>query len=322
MPKFSVIVPCYNAEHKLNHCLSALVGQTCRDLEAVFVDDCSIDGTLKKLETFREQAPFSVQIIAQEENAGPGAARNRGIAAAKGEYLCFCDCDDWYADTFLEKMANALSGGKDLAICRIALTTPDGHTAPYTRIDRDKVNSVSYLAAVNDGSLCNLAVHRQLFHGLQIPDIYHGEDLAIVPVVISRAKTFSYVDEALYYYLVHGDSLSQGVSREECFSFIDAFRFQEKEVDSSMQAELEYNGIKNVIYGFTLNAFKAGMPQYEVREQIDAFEKAYPRWRCNRYLQDADLKKRIYYFLAAHRLWGLNRAYARLHEWYMRRSKA
>lgn len=92
--KISVIVPIYNIEKYLPQCLDSLVNQDFSDMEIICVNDGSTDGSGKILENYANR-DSRIRIITQE-NAGPSAARNTGIDAAKGEYLMFLDGDDFY----------------------------------------------------------------------------------------------------------------------------------------------------------------------------------------------------------------------------------
>lgn len=88
----SLIVPVYNGERFLRACADSVLNQSMREIEVIFVDDGSTDGSREILKEYA-QKDVRVRVIAQE-NRGVSAARNRGIEEAKGEYLWFFDCDD------------------------------------------------------------------------------------------------------------------------------------------------------------------------------------------------------------------------------------
>jgi glycosyltransferase involved in cell wall biosynthesis len=91
MTTFSVIIPTYNRRDHLMACLASVMAQRRRPDEVIVVDDGSTDGTRDAL-----AAAEGITVIYQS-NAGPGAARNRGAAAASGDYLVFLDSDDlWF----------------------------------------------------------------------------------------------------------------------------------------------------------------------------------------------------------------------------------
>ena len=93
-PRVSVVMPAYNAAWSIGAAASGVLWQTYRDLELVVVDDGSTDGTADVVGAL--EGP--VKLIRQE-NAGVAAARNRGIEAASGELITFCDADDlWFAE--------------------------------------------------------------------------------------------------------------------------------------------------------------------------------------------------------------------------------
>lgn len=92
VPTFSVIIPVHNMERHLRDCLDAICGQTCRDFEAILVDDGSTDGSAAICREYAERdARFRYHY---KENGGVSAARNAGIEMARGEWLLFADSDD------------------------------------------------------------------------------------------------------------------------------------------------------------------------------------------------------------------------------------
>ena len=104
--KVSVIVPIYNAEGFLRECLDSVVNQTLRDIEIICVDDGSTDRSGLILSHYRQE-DRRITLIRQE-NSGSGAARNRGIRSARGEYIAFLDADDSYPEAeTLEKLYEA-----------------------------------------------------------------------------------------------------------------------------------------------------------------------------------------------------------------------
>ena len=103
MVKVSVIVPVYNPGRHLRRCLDSLIAQTlpAGDYEAIFVDDGSTDGTAASLDDAAATHP-QVRVFHQANSGWPGQPRNRGLDEAHGEYVFFCDNDDWLAPDALE----------------------------------------------------------------------------------------------------------------------------------------------------------------------------------------------------------------------------
>lgn len=97
-PRLSVIIPIYNVEKYLYRCLNSVCSQCEENIEIICVNDGSTDSSRAILDLFAERDK-RIKIIDQP-NRGQGAARNRGIEEAKGEYLAFVDSDDW-VDRFI-----------------------------------------------------------------------------------------------------------------------------------------------------------------------------------------------------------------------------
>ena len=104
-PKISVIVPVYNVEKYLSECLDSIVNQTLKDIEIICLNDGSTDNSLSIL---KEYALKDERIILiDKENDGSGYTRKIGLDNAKGEYILFCDSDDYYAElTAFEELYN------------------------------------------------------------------------------------------------------------------------------------------------------------------------------------------------------------------------
>lgn len=100
-PLLSVVIPCFNAEKFLEETVASLTAQTYPNIEIILVDDGSSDGTgaiADKLARAGVNGRFPVRAIHQP-NAGPSAARNAGIQAARGKYIGFVDSDDrWHKE--------------------------------------------------------------------------------------------------------------------------------------------------------------------------------------------------------------------------------
>lgn len=116
MPFISVIIPVYNGARFLEECVDSVMRQTFGDFDVCLVDDGSHDGSGPLCEALAARDK-RIRVVHLGVNRGVSAARNRGIAETSGEWLCFIDCDDWVAPTYLQDLAEAvLSGPYDLVI--------------------------------------------------------------------------------------------------------------------------------------------------------------------------------------------------------------
>ena len=93
MKKISVIIPIYNTKKELKRCLESILNQQYKNIELVCVDDGSTDGSEKLLDIYAQNDKRIVAI--HQENKGESNARNVGLRHTSGEYIAFCDCDDW-----------------------------------------------------------------------------------------------------------------------------------------------------------------------------------------------------------------------------------
>ncbi len=112
-PAISIIMPCYNGEAFIAEAIESIFKQSLKDFELIVVDDGSTDSSCAMLEGYKDKIVLISQI-----NQGVSAARNRGIKEAKGDYIAFLDCDDYWAPDFLQKMLNAMDDPKTaIAYC-------------------------------------------------------------------------------------------------------------------------------------------------------------------------------------------------------------
>ena len=101
MPAISVIVPIYNGEKFIHRCVNSILNQTFEDFELILVDDGSTDSCPQICDEYA--AKDSRVIVIHCENQGVSIARNVGLAAASGDYVAFCDGDDSFKRTLLER---------------------------------------------------------------------------------------------------------------------------------------------------------------------------------------------------------------------------
>lgn len=101
--KLSVVIPVYNAEKYIRQCLDSILTKQKIALEVICVDDCSTDGTPAILKEYQDKYE-NVTVIRNETNLYAGTCRNKGLMAAKGQYVHFLDSDDYVVDNAYEKL--------------------------------------------------------------------------------------------------------------------------------------------------------------------------------------------------------------------------
>ena len=104
-PLISVIIPLYNAETTIAATIQSVLQQTFADFELIVVNDGSTDQSLPMVQAILQATNDKRLKILDTANAGASAARNRGIAQARGEYLAFLDADDlWHPDKLQDQL--------------------------------------------------------------------------------------------------------------------------------------------------------------------------------------------------------------------------
>lgn len=113
-PLVSIVVPLFNKESTVKRTLLSILSQEYQNLEIIVVDDGSTDNSLHIVEQIAH-IDDRIKIITQI-NAGPGAARNRGLAAATGALISFLDADDEYEPLFLDIGVKCLTNNEEIQI--------------------------------------------------------------------------------------------------------------------------------------------------------------------------------------------------------------
>jgi glycosyltransferase involved in cell wall biosynthesis len=132
-PRFSIVVPVYNRASSIEPTLRSVQAQSYADFECIIVDDGSSDAELLRavVEGFGDTRFRYVW----QENGGGGAARNAGIAAARGDYVAFLDSDDLFLPDKLSILAQQLTDQPDVAFYTRALVDR-GNDRYWARPDR------------------------------------------------------------------------------------------------------------------------------------------------------------------------------------------
>ena len=210
MPKVSVIIPVYNVEKYLGECLDSILGQTLKDIEVICVDDGSTDRSPELLVSYAKR-DSRVKVLSQD-NAGAGAARNRGLREATGEYVFFCDPDDWCDRKMLAKMMRrARKFNCDVVIAGVY--RHDGLCgAPYASYPPKRIASMPESFAGRDAAdilflearanSWNKLVRRSflLEKGILFQEQLRENDLYFSCITVAEAERISVINDVFYHY--------------------------------------------------------------------------------------------------------------------------
>jgi glycosyltransferase involved in cell wall biosynthesis len=108
--RFTVVIPAFNAARTIGSAIRSVLAQTTQDFEVIVIDDGSVDETLRRAREF--QTDPRIRVLTQP-NQGPSAARNAGIAVARGFYVSMLDADNLWLPEYLEVMGAALDAEPD-----------------------------------------------------------------------------------------------------------------------------------------------------------------------------------------------------------------
>lgn len=213
--QLSVIIPVYNAAPYLDRCVNSVINQTYPKWELLLVDDGSKDGSGQICDGFA-QRDGRIRVIHQE-NAGAGAARNNGIAQAKGDYVVFVDADDYIEPHYLKQLSEH---SEDVVFIDVQCVDENGRKVKeefmscYKHWTKNDLLRSQMTGKLPWGGV-RKAVKKQLLTDINIHYSNHkiGEEALYSYQVVHYAMSVGFIDGVVYSYLQHSDSLSN--SRNE-----------------------------------------------------------------------------------------------------------
>ena len=207
--KYSVVIPVYNAERYLDECIMGIVGQK-GDYQIILVNDGSKDKSGEICDRYAEKYPFIK--VKHIENSGAGNARNVGAAMAEGEFIIFCDADDYISKDFFEKLSlSDVDFTADVVFFNMVKFFPDGRQEGMNDgIIREKLyhcgkeKVYEHLASCNKfpASCCGKIINRSFYKnsGIQMSGELMGEDIDWTLRLVLKAEKFDFFEEGFYYY--------------------------------------------------------------------------------------------------------------------------
>ena len=224
MLKVSVVIPVYNPGEYFTPCIESLTSQSLPpdEFEIICVDDGSTDDTPDRLDDLAATHP-NIRVIHQPNSGWPGQPRNVGLDTAGGEYVFFCDHDDWLGTEALERLYDfATSCGSDVVLPKMA-----GLQRRFPRVVfRETIRRCS----ISDSSIMDSLTPHKLFrrdflneHHIRFPEGRRRlEDHHFVVTSYLLAKVVSiYADYTCYFHIRRVDAANAGLRKVDWRGYFD-----------------------------------------------------------------------------------------------------
>lgn len=202
-PLLSCIVPVFNGERYLAEALDSIIAQDYRPMEIIVVDDGSTDGTAEVAARYGDAVTYLSQ-----PNAGPAAARNTGIKAAKGEFIAFLDADDLWVTDKLERQFARFEARPELGVC---VAHSQNFWVPELKEEEQRLRAEG-AGEPQPGVLQSMLIRRGVFDtvGLLNPDLKHRDAMEW----LGRSRDAGVAMETMPDVLVHRRLHLTNISRE------------------------------------------------------------------------------------------------------------
>ncbi len=213
----SVVIPIYNGEKYVRECLDTVYRQSYRRIEVVCVDDGSTDRSAEILDSYADR----VRIVRGEHRNLP-SARNRGIAAATGEFTAFLDVDDLWEPDKLEKQVAVFARRPEVGlvftdVVKLRSSGVRRGSPERSRLARKLAHTDPFflLARRNFITPSSVMIRRAVFASAGVFDesLHSCEDWEYWLRLAAHGIRMAFVDEALVFYRAHEDNMSRVVQR-------------------------------------------------------------------------------------------------------------
>lgn len=250
MPKYSVVVPVYNAEKYLEECVDSVLTQSVTDFELILVDDGSTDSSGTMCDSFAA-SDERVKVIHQP-NSGPIATRFNGVKNATGDYILSLDSDDYWLDGLLEKVDEAVNRlGCDMLIFRLLKGDEPCHD--FFGGEKESIDRGEYfLTSLKESGMNSIVIKacaRSLFENVDISEImsvHNAEDLLISTSLARKAEKISYIPDVLYFYRTNDGNISSRIYKNTLDEYLFSRNILWREIERLGFADDERRKIYNI----------------------------------------------------------------------------
>lgn len=227
----SIIVPVYNVEKYLDRCVDSIINQSYKDLEIILVDDGSKDSSGSICD---EYLLLDKRIkVVHKENGGLSDARNVGIDRALGDFVCFVDSDDFIHPEMVERLVKAQEDNcADMVVCNFCWIEESETefyknnnvlTNNYEVFYGEDVRKQLYLNNIITAISCCKLFKKEIFATLRYPVGKLHEDEFVIHYILDKCNVSVYLEDKLYFYLKHENSISNRKTSKNIFDAIEAY---------------------------------------------------------------------------------------------------
>lgn len=304
--KVSILMPIFKVEQYLEKALDSVFSQTYENINFVFVNDCSPDGSLQLLKDTIEKYKISSDryiIIDHKENEGIAVSRADCIANAKGDYVFFVDSDDWIEKDAVEQMVKSTQNASiDIVGCDYMKEFLSGQTTYHhenysTTCYGNLVACLNYdIATV----LWKLLIRRSLFDNFEIiPYVDIGEDYIISIKLFYYANSFAAVPKHFYHYVQTNPqrlSFQKKLSVDthvKCVRIVEDFLRVQGLLNEEIQNKLK-------LRKFNIRSNYLTRDLFDFQAFLYTFPESNGMWREMNYSKKEDIK----FWLAEHNLYS------------------
>lgn len=292
-PLFSIVIPTYNTKGYIVQCVESFEKQDFNNFEIIICDDGSNDGTIELLKKLKND--YSNITVEFNEHIGAGAARNKGIELAKGEYIYFSDSDDYVSKDFFDALSKEIKNNKSDIIFFNYNEIIDEKVS--NTVVRKKVNN-KYDFFYTNSCIWSSLYKKSLFIENEIrfpPSVYHQDD-AIFFKLIEKANEVKNINNVLYNYRKFRAGSSMNIKSEKYYNDIL--------VVAKMNFEYFYLNGSNVGFVHIVDAYVGKLFDYALFniahssikvtkeyyiKMIDLLNKYSSDWKSNDYFSDKNV---------------------------------